>query len=122
MRIKIQIQIRIRIHILGFDDQKLKSIAICSLVQLSNNKVPFHGRHPVPQALWLLRRKQLYDFRRSKSLRKRKPVLQNDNKTSYVCGVDQDPVRSEACSSKPDSGSGMTILDPDPVLGKETKF
>jgi len=39
-----------------------------------------------------------------------------------VCGVDQDPVRSEACSSEPESGSGgtgTTILDPDPVLGEE---
>ena len=89
MRIQIQIHIhiRIRIHILGFDDQKFKGIAICSLVQLANNKVPFHGRQPVPQARWLLRRKQLYDFRRSKSLRKRKPVLQSVRMTTeqVVC-------------------------------------
>jgi hypothetical protein len=103
MRIKIQIQIRIRIHILGFDDQKLKSIAICSLVQLANDKVPFHGRQPVPQAFWLLRRKQLYDFRSSKSLRERKPVLQSVRLPTkqVVCVVDPDPVRSEACSSEP---------------------
>ncbi len=54
-----------------------------------------------------------------KAYEKGRPVLQTANKTGWVCGVDQDPVRSEACSSdNPESGSDMTILDPDPVLGQ----